>query len=133
MQSKNRARERIHSLFRLPENRENLELLYKFLSQPAKGLCLCKVMPEERVKILSFFNDEPWNARIHIIDVVNPPLDIMKLQQTIKYAYEESWPEKDIFFIYNIEGCIRLLETTADEYFQRLNLIRDFFIQFEAE
>jgi tetratricopeptide (TPR) repeat protein len=133
MESKNQAKERIHSLFQLPENRENLDLLSKFLSQPSKGLCLCKVMPEERVKILSFFDDDPWNGRIHIIDMVNPPLGPMDLQQVIIDINNRSNTKKDIFFIYNIEGCIRLIQTTADEYFQRLNLIRDFFMQFEVE
>lgn len=133
MESKNQAKERIHSLFQLPENRENLDLLSKFLSQPSKGLCLCKVMPEERVKILSFFDDDPWNGRIHIIDMVNPPLGPMDLQQVIININNRPNTKKDIFFIYNIEGCIRLLQTTADEYFQRMNLIRDFFIQFETE
>ena len=133
MESKNQAKDRIHRLFQVPGNRENLALLYKFLSQPSKGLCLCKVMPEERLKILSFFEGTLWSDRIQHIDMVNPPHGPMELQQSIIDTYDKFGPKKDIFFIYNIEGSIRLLETTADEFFQRMNLVRDFFMQFEAE
>lgn len=133
MESKNHAKERIHSLFQMPENRENLELLYKFLSLPSKGLCLCTAMPEERLKILSFFDSEPWNDRIYILDMMNIPLGPLNLQQTIIDTYKKFRGKKNIFFIYNIEGSIRLLKTTPDVFWQRMNLIRDFFMYFEAE
>lgn len=133
MASKNRAKKKIHSLFQVPGNRENLELLYESLSRPSKGLCLCRALPEERSKILGFFAGGPVMDRIHNIDMVNPPLGPMELQQNIIDTNEKFGPGKDIFFIYNIEGSIRLLKTTADDFFQRMNLIRDFFMQFEAE
>lgn len=133
MASKNQAKKKIHGLFQIPGNRENLELLYKSLSRPPKGFCLCQALPEERSKILGFFHGDPLIDRIHIIDMVNPPLGPMELQQNIIDTHEKFGPDKDIFFIYNIEGCIRLLKTTADDFFQRMNLIRDFFMQFEAE
>lgn len=133
MASKNQAKKKIHSLFQIPGNRENLELLYKSLSQPSKGFCLCQALPEERSKILGFFHNDPLIKRIHMIDMVNPPLGPMELQQNIIETHEKFGPDKDIFFIYNIEGAIRLLKTDADDFFQRMNLIRDFFMQFEAE
>jgi tetratricopeptide (TPR) repeat protein len=133
MASKNQAKRKIHSLFQIPGNRENLELLYKSLSQPSKGLCLCQALPEERSKILGFFHSDPLIDRIHMIDMVNPPLGPMELQQNIINTHEKFGADRDIFFIYNIEGSIRLLKTTAEDFFQRMNLIRDFFMQFEAE
>lgn len=133
MASKNQAKKKFHSLFQIPGNRENLELLYKSLSQPSKGFCLCQALPEERSKILGFFHNDPLIKRIHMIDMVNPPLGPMELQQNIIETHEKFGPDKDIFFIYNIEGAIRLLKTDADDFFQRMNLIRDFFMQFEAE
>jgi tetratricopeptide (TPR) repeat protein len=132
MASKNQAK-KIHSLFQEPGNRENLELLYKSLSQPSKGFCLCQALPEERAKILGFFHGDPLINRIHMIDMVNPPLGPMDLRQNIIDTHKKFGPDKDIFFIYNIEGAIRLLSTTVDDFFQRMNLIRDFFMQFEVE
>ncbi|MCU0285085.1 MAG: hypothetical protein MUF15_01680, partial [Acidobacteria bacterium] len=43
------------NLFKLPENRYNLQLFYKLLSQPLKGLLLCQAFPEERLRIIEFF------------------------------------------------------------------------------
>lgn len=133
MEDKNQAKKKIDRLFQRPENRENLELLYKFLTQPSKGLCLCQAHPEERIKILSFFDGSPARDRIHFLDMANPPMSPGKLQQTVIDIYDNLKPRKKIFFIYNIEGCIALLETTAEIFFQEMNLIRDFFMQFDAE
>lgn len=133
MASKNRAKERGYSLFRVPENLESIELLYKSLSQPSSGFSLCRTEPEERKKIFVFFDGDPLVERIHIIDMANPPLGPMELQQTIIDTYEKSKPKKDIFFIYNIENSTTLLKKGADNFFQGMNLIRDFFMQFEAE
>lgn len=132
MKNKNQANKKFYSLFKLPENRENFQLLYKFLSQPAKGLCLCQALPEERTKILGFFDSDPLIERIHVIDMVNPHRGPMELQQTIIDANEKFGPRKDIFFIYNIEEGIHLLKTNGDDFFQGMNLIRDFFMQFKA-
>jgi tetratricopeptide (TPR) repeat protein len=133
MDSKNPVDNRIRRLFKIPENRENLELLYKSLSHPSKGLSLCRVQPEEQTGILGFFADGPLSDRIHMIDMVNPPHGPMELQQTIIDTYDKYGRKKDIFFIYNIEGSIRLLKTTENDFFKGMNLIRDFFMQFEAE
>lgn len=132
MESKNQANKEIHSLFQKPANRENFQLFYKSLSQPSKGFCLCQVQPEERLKILEFFDNDPLKERIYIIDMVKPLRGSMELQQTVIDADEKFGSTKDIFFIYNLEECIRLLKTTPENFFQGMNLIRDFFMQFEA-
>jgi len=132
MERKKQVDKRIRSLFKLPENRYNLELLYKFLSQPSKGLCLCQVFPEERLKIFGFFKSDVFMARIHIINMVRPLCGVMDLQQIIIDNWEKFGPEKNIFFIHNIESAIYVSKTSPEKFFQELNLIRDFFMQFEA-
>jgi tetratricopeptide (TPR) repeat protein len=118
--------------FELPENRHHFDLFYKFICRPSKGLSLCQVMPEERLKILSFFENDPLRDRIQFIDMVESQCRTMKLQQIIIDVYEKSGTKKNIFFIYNLESCLSPSQTDAIDFFQGLNLIRDFFMQFEA-
>ena len=132
MENENQANNRFYSLFELPENRHNFDLFYKFICQPSKGLSLCQVMPEERLKILSFFENDPLRDRIQFIDMVESQCRTMKLQQIIIDVYEKSGTKKNIFFIYNLESCLSPSKTDAIDFFQGLNLIRDFFMQFEA-
>jgi tetratricopeptide (TPR) repeat protein len=132
MKKKNQANKRIISLFKLTENRDNFELFYKSLSLATKGFILCQVLPEERLKIFGFFNSDPLMDRIHVIDMVQPLCGPMELQQSIIDAHEKYGAKKNIFFIYNFESCIYLSKTTAKEFFQQMNLIRDFFMQFDA-
>jgi tetratricopeptide (TPR) repeat protein len=132
MENENQANNRFYSLFELPENRHNFDLFYKFICQPSKGLSLCQVMPEERLKILSFFENDPLRNRIQFIDMVESQCRTMKLQQIIIDVYEKSGTKKNIFFIYNLESCLSPSQGDAIDFFQGLNLIRDFFMQFEA-
>lgn len=132
MKNKRQAKQTLHSLFNLPGNRHNFELFYKALSQSTQGLCLCQVMPEERLKIFGFFNSDPLIERIHVIDMVKPLCGPMELQMTILDVQEKYGDKKNIFFIYNFESCIYLSQTTAKDFFQKMNLIRDFFMGFNA-
>jgi len=132
MKAKNQANKGPHNLFKPQENRSNFELFYKFLSQSTQGLALCQVLPEERLKIFGFFNRDPLMNRIHVIDMVQPLSGSMELQQTIIDAHEKWGDKKNIFFIYNIESCIYLLKTSAKDFFEKMNFIRDFFMQFNA-
>jgi len=120
------------SPFKLPENRYNLQLFYKLLSQPLKGLLLCQALPEERLRIIEFFNKEPLAERIHAVNMVKPVMGPMALQDTIIAAYEKFGPGKNIFFIFNIESCIYLSKIAARDFFREMNLIRDFFMKFDA-
>lgn len=132
MGSKNGTNEKIHNLFREPGNCEAFALLYKLLSQHSRGFCLCQVQPKERLKILEFFDDDRLNERIQIIDMVSPLLGPMELQQTVIDVDKKFGSVKDIFFIYNTEECINLLKKSAEKFFQEMNLIRDFFMHFDA-
>jgi len=132
MENKHQAKQTLHSLFNLPENRHNFELFYKVLSQSMQGLCLCQVMPEERLRIFGFFNSDPLIERIHVIDMVKPLCGPMELQMTIIDVQEKYGEKKNIFFIYNFESCIYLSKTSAKDFFQKMNLIRDFFMGFNA-
>lgn len=132
MVSKSGASKKTYSLFENHDNRENFSLLIKLLSEPSKGLCLCQVQPRERLKILEFLNEDSIKQRVHTIDMVNPLRGPKELQQSIVSLNEGFGQEKDIFFIYNFEVCINLLETSAEEFFQGMNLIRDFFMGFDA-
>ncbi|HLP44297.1 MAG TPA: hypothetical protein VK469_00010, partial [Candidatus Kapabacteria bacterium] len=118
--------------FTQPQNRSNFDLLYKALSQSVRGLCLCQVMPEERLTLFGFFNGNPLSGRIHVIDMAQPLCGPMELQKAILDVNKKQGDKKNIFFIYNFESCIYLSKTTAREFFQRLNLIRDFFMGFNA-
>lgn len=120
------------SPFKLPENRYNLQLFHKLLSQPLKGLLLCQAFPEERLRVIEFFNKEPLAKRIHAINMVKPIMGPMALQDAIINASEKFGPGKNIFFIFNIESCIYLSKITAKEFYRQMNLIRDFFMKFDA-
>lgn len=132
MATENQAKIERQSLFQIPGNRENFDLFYKCLSQPSRELCLCRVQPEERLKILEFFDHDPLKERIHIIDMVKPLRGTMELQHSVIEADKAFGSRKDIFFIYNIEECIRLLKTGEESFFREMNLIRDFFMHFNA-
>lgn len=119
-------------IFSLPENKQNFELFYKFLSQSQRGMALCRVFPEERLKIFGFFNRDELRRYVRVIDLTAPLCSPLELQKTITRLDEEKPREKKIFFIYNIESCIYLLKITREEYFHRLNLIRDFFMGFNV-
>lgn len=119
-------------VFALPENKRNFELLYKFLSQSQRGMALCRVFPEERLKIFGFFNRDELRKYVRFIDLASPLCTPLEMQKTIIRLDEEESHEKEIFFIYNMESCIYLLNITREEFFQRLNLIRDFFMGFNA-
>jgi tetratricopeptide (TPR) repeat protein len=132
MEEKSRAKKGLLRLFNHPENRHNFELFHKFLSQSPRGLVLCQVLPEERLKVIRFFNEEPLKERIYMIDMVQPLCGPMQLQQSILEAYKKYGDKKNIFFIYNFESCIYLSKTSAKKFFQKLNLIRDFFMGLDA-
>ncbi|MCX6583378.1 MAG: TIR domain-containing protein [Candidatus Aminicenantes bacterium] len=120
------------SPFKLPENRHNLQLFHKLLSQPLKGLLLCQAFPEERLRVIQFFHKDPLAKRIHTINMVKPIMGPMALQDAIINASEKFGPGKNIFFIFNIESCIYLSKITAKEFYRQMNLIRDFFMKFDA-
>ncbi len=132
MGNKKKSKPALRNPFIHPENRYNFELFYKALSQSVRGLCLCQVMPEERLAIFGFFNGNPLSERIHVLDMAQPLCGPMELQKAILNVHEKQGGKKNIFFIYNFESCIYLSKTTAREFFQRLNLIRDFFMGFNA-
>ncbi len=93
---------------------------------------MCKGMPAERNRIVSFFQHDSLMGRIHLIDMVNPLIDTIGLQETIAAAHEKRGDKKDIFFIYNIEDCIERLKAGERDFFERLNLIRDFFMRYSS-
>lgn len=134
MNNKKKAEDSIQRLFFHPENRYNFELLYKYLSetQSHEGFLLCKVMPAERNRVLSFFRKDPTRERIQFINMGNPLIDTIHLQETIAAAHEKIGNKKDIFFIYNIEDCIERLKAGERDFFERLNLIRDFFMRYSS-
>jgi tetratricopeptide (TPR) repeat protein len=80
----------------------------------------------------NFYDTHPLLDRIYIIDMVQPLCGPMELQKTIINAHDKYGSKKTIFFIYNFESCIYLSKTTAKEFFQQMNLIRDFFMRFNA-
>lgn len=96
------------------------------------GFVLCQVLPEERLKILRFFDKEPLKERIYVIDMVQPLSGPMQLQRSILEAHKKYGDKKNVFFIYNFEICIYLSKTSSETFFQKLNLIRDFFVGFDA-
>ena len=122
----------IHNPFSLPDNRHNLELFLDFLTQSPRGLVLCQTAQEEQREILGFFDRHPLRGNIFLIDMIEPPHGPMELQQTIIDVSNKHGDEKHIFFIYNIEGSIRLTKSGAKDFFGKLNLIRDFFMRFNA-
>ncbi len=132
MTVRNQADDIITSLFDFPQNKTNFQLFYKFLNQPTKGLSLCQVLPDEREKIFEFFNKDVLNDRIQRIDMVKPLLGPMELQITILDLYKQPYFGKKIFFIYNFESCIYLSKTTPEFFFRGMNMVRDFFMQFNA-
>ena len=132
MKNEKSVKQTIHSLFTYPKNRNNFELFYKALSQSTQGFYLSQVMPEVRLKIFGFFNSDPLIERIHVIDMVQPLCGPTELQNTILDVQKKYGDKKDIFFIYNFESCIYLSKTSAEDFFQEMNLIRDFFMGFNA-
>jgi tetratricopeptide (TPR) repeat protein len=132
MEEKKRAKKDLSRLFNHPGNRHNGELFYKFLAQSPRGFVLCQVLPEERLKILRFFDKEPLKEHIYVVDMVQPLCGPMQLQQSILEAHKKYGDKKNIFFIYNFESCIYLSKTSAKRFFQKLNLIRDFFMRLDA-
>ena len=134
MKNKKQAGNSIQRLFSHPDNRYNFELFYKYLSQTQVhgGFVLCKGMPAERNRILSFFQHDSLMGRIHLIDMVNPLIDAIGLQEMIAAAHEKIGGKRDIFFIYNIEDCIERLKAGERDFFERLNLIRDFFMRYSS-
>ncbi|HLP44574.1 MAG TPA: tetratricopeptide repeat protein [Candidatus Kapabacteria bacterium] len=134
MKNKKQAGNSIQRLFSHPDNRYNFELFYKYLSQTQVhgGFVLCKGMPAERNRILTFFQHDSLMGRIHLIDMVNPLIDTIGLQEAIAAAHEKRGDKKDIFFIYNIEDCIEQLKAGEKDFFERLNLIRDFFMRYSS-
>ncbi|MCK4766726.1 MAG: tetratricopeptide repeat protein [Candidatus Aminicenantes bacterium] len=132
MKAKKQVNKGGQRLFKLPENRDNFHLFYKFISHPAKGLCLCRVPPEEQAKIFRFIKGDPLLKRIHFIDMAEPPGGVSELRQTLIERQKKSAGNKNIYFIHNIENCISLSQSTPKKFFREMNLIRDFFMHFDA-
>lgn len=134
MNNKKQVENSIQRLFLQPENQYNFELLYKYLSQAQshEGFLLCKAMPVDRNRLLTFFRSDSIMERIYFIDMVNPLIDTVDLQEIIVTVHEKMENKKDIFFIYNIEDCIERLKTGERDFFERLNLIRDFFMRYNS-
>lgn len=132
MEEKDRVNTQVLLLFQTPENRENFRLFYTFLSQPGKGLCLCRAMPPEQLKILEFFKTDPIGHRVNFIDMINPLSGPMELQLSVLDIVDKFGSNKDIFFIYHMEEFIFQSKIDAKDFFNSLNLIRDFFGRFRA-
>jgi tetratricopeptide (TPR) repeat protein/predicted MPP superfamily phosphohydrolase len=132
MEPKNQAEANPSSLFNHPDNKSNFELFYKYLSQPSGGIFVCQVSEGERLKIFRFFDADPLGEHIHIIDMIQPLINPMELQESIILIHEKYAPQKNIFFIYNLEKCIYLSKISDIDFFQELNLIRDFFMRYNS-
>ncbi|MDQ1355285.1 MAG: hypothetical protein QG657_5595, partial [Acidobacteriota bacterium] len=118
--------------FNNAHNQENFEIFYSLLSQGGNGFCLCQALPPEQKKILAYFKTSPMSNRIHMLDMAAPLSGPMELQHSILDAVDTFGSSRDIFFIYNFEECIALLKTDAQDFFQKLNPIRDFFSRFQV-
>ncbi|MCX6580942.1 MAG: tetratricopeptide repeat protein [Candidatus Aminicenantes bacterium] len=132
MKKKERVNTQTPLLFHNSGNQENFSLFYTFLSRPGKGLCLCQAMPPEQLKILEFFKTDPMGDRVHFIDMISPLSGPMELQVSVLDAIEKFGSSRDIFFIYHMEECIFQSKIDAKDFFNGLNLIRDFFGRFRA-
>jgi hypothetical protein len=122
----------IRHLFKIESNRENFRRLYRFLSYPQRGFILCQSRLGEQSKILHFFKSSSLKERIYMLDMADPPLNPISMQEKIIQVHEKHEQRENIFFIYNIDTCIKLLKIKEDEFFERLNFIRDFFSQFDS-
>jgi len=132
MKKKERVNTQTPLLFHNPGNQENFRLFYSFLSRPGKGLCLCQAMPPEQIEILDFFKTDPMGDRVNFIDMINPLSGPMELQLSVLDVIDKFGSTRDIFFIYHLEECIFQSKIDAKDFFNRLNLIRDFFGRFRA-
>jgi tetratricopeptide (TPR) repeat protein len=132
MKKKERVNTQAPLLFHNPGNQENFSLFYTFLSRPGKGLCLCQAMPPEQIKILELFKTDPMGDRIHFIDMISPLSGPMELQLSVLDVIDKFGSSRDVFFIYHMEECIFQSKIDAKDFFNRLNLIRDFFGRFRA-
>jgi formylglycine-generating enzyme required for sulfatase activity/predicted MPP superfamily phosphohydrolase/energy-coupling factor transporter ATP-binding protein EcfA2 len=132
MGSEKQSHQNRDSLFKDPGNRDNLDLFYKFLTGTTQGLALCRVVPSERSRLFDLFEHDALNKRILWMNLGDPPLQPIKLQQAIIESEKKYGKKKNIFFIYNFESCFNRLKTTAGDFFQEINLIRDFFMRFDA-
>jgi hypothetical protein len=119
-------------LFKRGSNRENFMRLYRFLSYPQRGFILCRAGLGEQSKMFDFFKDSPLAERSYMLDMADPPLKPKALQEKIIQIYDRKGQPINIFFIYNIDSCIKLLNIKEKEYLERLNFIRDFFCQFDS-
>ncbi|UCH94041.1 MAG: hypothetical protein JSV88_27760 [Candidatus Aminicenantes bacterium] len=122
----------IQHLFKIESNRDNFRRLYRFLSYPQRGFILCQSRLAEQSKILYFFKSSSLKERIYMLDMADPPLNPISLQEKIIQVHEKHEPRRNIFFIYNIDSCMKLLKIKEEEFFERLNIIRDFFSQFDS-
>ncbi|MCP4137743.1 MAG: tetratricopeptide repeat protein [bacterium] len=121
-----------NTLFNNEENNKSFSSLLKFVSLTPRGFGLCQSPPQAWQLIKRYFINSELSGFIHFIDMANPPLNTLELQKWI-LADSDSWESnKKIYFIYNIESCIDLLGSDKKSYFESLNLIRDFFGQFNA-
>lgn len=89
-------------------------------------------MPPEQIKILEFFKTDPVGDRVNFIDMISPLSGPMELQLSVLDVIDKVGSTRDIFFIYHMEECIYQSKIDAKDFFNRLNLIRDFFGRFRA-
>jgi len=122
----------IYNPFSLPDNRHNFELFLDFLTQSPRGLALCQTAQEEQREILEFFDRHPLRDNIYLIDMIHPLRGTMELQQSIIDAVNKRRDKRHIFFIYNIEVSTYLSKSKPKDFFRKLNLMRDFFMRFDA-
>ena len=122
----------VRHLFKIESNRDNFRRLYRFLSYPQRGLILCQTGLGEQSKILHFFRNSSLKERIYMLDLADPPLNPLALQEKIIHLHETQGEWENIFFLYNIDPCIKRLKIKEEAFFERLNMVRDFFSHFDS-
>lgn len=114
------------------ENQHNFELFTGLFSKDVSGIYICQALPEERTRIFRLLENEPVMKRIHKIDLAEASCDTVKLQEAVVKVHESKKNGEHIFFIYNIEGFIYHSKQADKDFYQKLNLIRDFFMRYDS-
>ncbi|MCP4137174.1 MAG: tetratricopeptide repeat protein [bacterium] len=114
------------------KNNTTVDLLTKFLTLETRGFGLCTVLPSTRRELVEFYSNSDLFNSIHFIDMAKTPLDTNEIPKILTTDYNSWNSKKKIYFIYNIETCVDLLDTTQRKYFEDLNITRDYYFNFNA-
>jgi len=114
------------SLFNEAANTENALLLERFIDSKVKGLVLCRAPFPVQRELIKALCENHLTDQCGIIDMSAPVISPAGLQERIlKLA-----AVKNLLLIYNLEQAASRLEMTLEAFLARLNLVRDFFLNF---